>query len=169
MSKKTLIVVVVLLGLVGSVAASWASPMFVATARNFRGAIFLGYGPTPFHASEAAVSNCSQHSFLPPSCKVMNVRMECPPPVPMPPPGVHKGVPKYKGSAAVYGSGTPGLAPQASRNSYDAPARAESRASVDSLAKKPEISRSAPRTPSAEEESQRPSSDKAYRWGRTSQ
>ncbi|MCA1961830.1 MAG: hypothetical protein LDL33_13675 [Desulfomonile sp.] len=168
MRKKTFVVVVLLLALICAAAAAWASPMFVATAKNFRGAIFLGYGPTPQHATEAAVSNCTQHSFLPPSCRVINVRMECPPPPPCPPPGISKVPPKYRGSAAVYG-GTPGLTPQAARSGYNFPARAESRGSIDSTARKLDASRSVPRSPSVEEDSQRPNSDKAYRWGRTSQ
>lgn len=167
MSKKTFLVVVLSLVLVSAATATWASPMFVATAKNFRGAIFLGYGPSPYHASEAAISNCTQHSFLPPSCRVMNVRMECPPPPPGPPPGVYKTYPKPRGSAAGYG--TPGLAPQASRSGYNAPARAESSGSIDAPVRKPDTVRSAPRVPSTDEDTQRPSSDRAYKWGRTSQ
>jgi hypothetical protein len=66
----------------------YAAPMFVATAQNFRGAIYQGVGPTPGHACESAMVKCSQDSFIPPSCKVVAVRAECPPPVcyPAPPP-----------------------------------------------------------------------------------
>lgn len=58
---------------------------FVATAQNFRGALYQGFGPTPGHASEMALVKCSQNSFAPRSCRVLEVRMECPPP-PCPPP-----------------------------------------------------------------------------------
>lgn len=59
--------------------------MFVATAKNMRGALYLGVGPTPQHASEQAMVKCSQDSFIPPSCKVVCVRMDAPPPVCAPP------------------------------------------------------------------------------------
>jgi hypothetical protein len=86
MSKKFFVVVVVagLVMVLLSAAASIASPVFVATAKNFRGALYLGFGPTPGHACEAAVVKCSQDSFAPPSCKVVSVRAECPPPCPPP-------------------------------------------------------------------------------------
>ncbi len=86
MSKKFFVVVVVsgLVMVLLSAAASIASPVFVATAKNFRGALYVGFGPTPGHACEAAVVKCSQDSFIPPSCKVVSVRAECPPPCPPP-------------------------------------------------------------------------------------
>jgi len=62
-----------------------ANSFFVATAQNFRGALYQGFGPTPSHASEMAIVKCSQDSFAPRSCQVMWVRMECPPPVCAPP------------------------------------------------------------------------------------
>lgn len=55
--------------------------LFVATAQNLRGALYQGIGPTPGHATEMAVVKCSQDSFAPRSCRVITVRMECPPPV----------------------------------------------------------------------------------------
>lgn len=58
---------------------------FVATAQNFRGALYQGVGPTPGHASEMALVQCTQNSFAPRSCRVLQVRMECPLP-PCPPP-----------------------------------------------------------------------------------
>ena len=58
-----------------------ADAFFVATAKNFRGALYQGVGPTPGHASEMAIVKCSQDSFAPRSCRVVTVRMECPPPV----------------------------------------------------------------------------------------
>ncbi len=63
-----------------------AQGTFVATARNFRGALYQGVGPTPGHASEMAMVRCSQDSFAPPSCRILAVRGECPPPMcaPMP-------------------------------------------------------------------------------------
>ncbi len=54
-----------------------AAPLFVATAKNLRGALYLGYGPTPKLASEQAVVKCSQDSLIPPTCKVVCVRAEC--------------------------------------------------------------------------------------------
>ncbi|MBM4327803.1 MAG: hypothetical protein FJ118_11645 [Deltaproteobacteria bacterium] len=72
----------------------YSAPLFVATAKNFRGALYLGYGPTPTHASEQAVVKCSQDSFIPPSCKVVCVRAECPPPCP--PPKARKTAKVYK-------------------------------------------------------------------------
>lgn len=67
------------------VSASDSSGFFVATAQNFRGALYQGFGPTPGHASEMAFVKCTQNSFAPRSCRVVEVRVECPPP-PCPPP-----------------------------------------------------------------------------------
>jgi len=75
-------------------AASSHATYFVATAKNARGALYQGVGPTPGHASEAAVVKCSQDSFIPPSCKVVGVRAECPPP--MCPPPVRRPISKAK-------------------------------------------------------------------------
>ena len=50
-----------------------------------RGSVSRILGPTPGHASEMAVVKCSQDSFIPPSCKVVSCRMDCPPPVCLPP------------------------------------------------------------------------------------
>ncbi len=69
---------------------------FVATAQNFRGALYQGFGPTPGHASEMAIVKCSQNSFAPRSCRVIEVRMECPPP---PPPPFRKPMTKTKMSS----------------------------------------------------------------------
>jgi len=59
-----------------------AAPLFVATAKNLRGAMYQGIGPTPMHATEMAMVKCSQDSFIPGSCKVLGVRMDCPLPAP---------------------------------------------------------------------------------------
>ncbi len=77
--NRTLIVL-----FVGILAVLFAAPasdagMFVATAKNMRGALYQGYGPTPGHASEMAIVKCSQDSFIPPTCRVVCVRMEMPP------------------------------------------------------------------------------------------
>ncbi len=107
MSKKFFVVVVVsgLVIVLLSAAASIASPVFVATAKNFRGALYVGFGPTPGHACEAAVVKCSQDSFIPPSCKVVTVRAECPPPCPPPRKMVRKS--SVKAYAPVYPMGRP--------------------------------------------------------------
>lgn len=87
MKKKLIVgVAVSLLMLLVGVAASHAAGMFVATVQNFRGAMYQGFGPSPGHACENAMVKCSQDSFIPPSCKVVSVRMECPPPVCVAPP-----------------------------------------------------------------------------------
>jgi hypothetical protein len=93
---KVVVVCVTVVMLTAAVAQ--AAPMFVATAKNLRGALYLGYGPTPGHASEAALVRCSQDSFLPPTCKVICVRMEVPP-MPCPPPKVKRSVRKYRPQA----------------------------------------------------------------------
>jgi hypothetical protein len=97
MNKKLLVVMVSLTLVLGYVVASHASGMFVATAKNFRGAMYQGIGPTPAHACESAMVKCSQDSFIPPSCQVVAVRMECPPPacfVPPPMPPMRKPIQK---------------------------------------------------------------------------
>lgn len=76
-------------------ATAHAAPVFVATAKNLRGALYLGYGPTPAHASEIALAKCSQNSFIPPTCRVLCVRMEVPPPLCLPP-MPKKSIRKYK-------------------------------------------------------------------------
>ncbi len=84
MKSMIKLVVVCLAVVMLTAATAQAAPMFVATAKNLRGAIYMGYGPTPGHASEQALVSCSQNSFLPPTCKVICVRMEvppCPPPM----------------------------------------------------------------------------------------
>lgn len=84
--NRTLLVLVGALLAVSIVTTSSHAGLFVATAKNLRGAMYLGAGPTPQHASEQALVKCSQDSFVPPSCRVICVRMEappCPPPAPM--------------------------------------------------------------------------------------
>ena len=39
-----------------------AGTVYVATSKNLRGALYLGVGPTPGHASEMALVKCSQDS-----------------------------------------------------------------------------------------------------------
>jgi hypothetical protein len=85
MMNRTVMVLVAGVLFVLMIAASSHATYFVATAKNARGALYQGVGPTPVHASEAAIIKCSQDSFVPPSCKVMCVRAECPPPVCAPP------------------------------------------------------------------------------------
>lgn len=112
MAKKITVVVAGVLSLMIMTAAAHAAPAFVAMARNLRGALYMGYGPSPYHASEMALAKCTQDSFFPLKCRVVNVRMEVPPPPPpwamMPPPG-------YKGSTKKYRSGT--------RNSRSSPSK----------------------------------------------
>jgi hypothetical protein len=60
---------------------SYACGMFVATAKNARGALYLGFGPCVGNATEMAMVKCSQDSFIPPSCKIVAVRQECPVPM----------------------------------------------------------------------------------------
>jgi hypothetical protein len=85
MKRKFIVVVAGLLFVLLMAAWSHAGGVFVATAKNARGALYQGFGPTPGHASEMAIVKCSQDSFIPPSCKVICVRLDCPPPVCMPP------------------------------------------------------------------------------------
>jgi hypothetical protein len=82
MNRKIGVVVlsVLLLMLVTVASFGYVPPLFVATAKNLRGALYLGYGPTPKHASEQAIVKCSQDSVVPRTCKVMCIRSECPPP-----------------------------------------------------------------------------------------
>jgi hypothetical protein len=83
MNRKVMVLVAGAL-FVLMLAASSDAAVFVATAKNLRGALYQGVGPTPAHASEMAIVKCSQDSFIPPSCKVVLVRMDCPPPCPPP-------------------------------------------------------------------------------------
>lgn len=112
MSKKLIVVIACFVLAAVLLAEANAAPMFVATARNFRGALYLGYGPTPAHACECAVVKCSRDSFIPPSCKVVSVRMECPPPLCLPAPPPQKPIRKsvYKSAPMApkgYPSGYP--------------------------------------------------------------
>jgi len=92
--KIALFVACLLLGLTVATTIE-AAPMFVATAKNFRGALYIGCGPSPCTATEAAVAKCTQDSFFARSCKVLCVRMELPPPPP-PMPAVYKPIRKAK-------------------------------------------------------------------------
>ncbi len=84
MDRRGFCVVVAVTVMLLMATAAIASPVFVAQAKNLRGALYLGVGPTPYHASEMAVAKCSQDSVIPCTCKVVGVRMECPPaPPPM--------------------------------------------------------------------------------------
>jgi len=81
MSKKSVLLLAILALAITAVVPESSEALFVATAKNFRGALYQGIGPTPGHATEMAVVKCSQDSFAPRSCRVIAVRMECPPPV----------------------------------------------------------------------------------------
>ncbi|MFA6223721.1 MAG: hypothetical protein WC647_15535 [Desulfomonilaceae bacterium] len=85
MSKKSVLLLAILALVITAVVPESSEALFVATAKNFRGALYQGIGPTPGHATEMAVVKCSQDSFAPRSCRVLSVRMECPPPVCAPP------------------------------------------------------------------------------------
>jgi hypothetical protein len=113
------ILICALLALLLTAVTVAASPMFIATARNLRGALYLGYGPSPHHASETALAKCSQDSVLPFSCKVLEVRMELPPPPP-PPPWAVPGRPITKGKPYHPTKGSPwyGNAPIRPTKSY---------------------------------------------------
>jgi hypothetical protein len=84
MGSRVVAVFVGLIVLFAFTATATAGPLFVATVKNLRGAMYLGYGPTPGTASEQAMSKCTQDSFIPPTCKIECVRMDVPPPPPMP-------------------------------------------------------------------------------------
>jgi hypothetical protein len=109
MSKKFIVVGAGLLVVLAWAVVCQANGMFVATVQNFRGALYQGYGPTPGHACENGMVKCSQDSFIPPSCKVVSVRMECPPPacfVPPPPMPMRKPIQKSHASG-TYPAGYP--------------------------------------------------------------
>ncbi len=87
MSKKFIVCAAGILAVLLLASFADAQGMFVATTKNMRGALYQGVGPTPGHATEMAMVKCSQDSFVPPSCRVVAVRMDCPPPMcaqPMP-------------------------------------------------------------------------------------
>lgn len=98
MSNKYRLLVLGIALLIMASGSGDVNAFFVATAQNFRGALYQGFGPTPGHASEMAVVKCSQDSFAPRSCRVITVRMECPPPVYGPP--IRKPVTKMSGGYA---------------------------------------------------------------------
>ena len=52
---RTLTVVALSLALMLVFAVPSNAGMFVATAKNFRGALYQGFGPTPGHAAEMAI------------------------------------------------------------------------------------------------------------------
>ncbi len=66
---------------------------YVATVTNFRGAMYLGSGPTPGHAAECAMAKCTQDSFFACSCKVSCMRAEA---LPMPPPVMMKQTSRHR-------------------------------------------------------------------------
>lgn len=81
MTKKSLFLMATLAIAITAMIPGNSDALFIATAQNFRGAIYQGIGPSPCDATEMAVARCSQNSFAPRSCRVIAVRMECPPPV----------------------------------------------------------------------------------------
>jgi hypothetical protein len=108
MTKKSIVLVAALLCVVLTAASSDAAGVFVATAKNLRGALYMGFGPSPGHASEMAMVKCSQNSFMPGTCKVLCIRMECPPvafapPPPMPAVRKTKVSKSYPGPRPPYG------------------------------------------------------------------
>jgi hypothetical protein len=105
MSRKFVVVLVAGFMLVAVLAATSQAGVFVATAKNARGALYTGFGPTPNHACEMAIVKCSQDSFIPPSCKVMAVRLDCPPPMCAPPRKVARNMSKVY--PPVYPMGRP--------------------------------------------------------------
>jgi hypothetical protein len=109
--KKRFVVLVLGIGIVFLGASlSQAGGMFVATAKNLRGALYQGFGPSPAHATEQALVKCSQDSFIPPSCRVVCVRLECPPPMVQGPPPLRKPIRKTM-SQAYPGVPAPGYSP----------------------------------------------------------
>ena len=106
MLRKSILGLMAVALMVVVIAPVTADAFFVATAKNFRGALYQGVGPTPGHASEMAIVKCSQDSFAPRSCRVVGVRMECPPPVCAPRKSAKKT--SYRTSApAAYSMGRP--------------------------------------------------------------
>ncbi|MFC1834972.1 hypothetical protein ACFL2Q_09580 [Thermodesulfobacteriota bacterium] len=79
MNRQVSVVLASVVLMVMLVSVAQAGPVFVATAKNFRGAMYLGYGPTPQHASEQAIVKCSQNSFIACTCRVVCMRMDAPP------------------------------------------------------------------------------------------
>ncbi len=76
MSRKHVVILTAVVCFLFVAVAANAGCIFVATAKNLRGALYLGVGPTPAHASELAIVKCSQDSFIPATCKVVTVRKE---------------------------------------------------------------------------------------------
>ncbi len=76
MSRKLIFLLAVVICVMFVAPAANAGWIFVATAKNVRGALYLGAGPTPSHAAEIAIVKCSQDSFLPASCKICRMRKE---------------------------------------------------------------------------------------------
>jgi hypothetical protein len=50
--------------------------IYVATAKNLRGALYIGHGPSASHAAEMAIVKCSQDSVIPMTCEVCKMRQE---------------------------------------------------------------------------------------------
>ena len=117
MRRKIALVVACLLLGVMLAATVEAAPMFVATAKNFRGALYVGCGPSPCAATTAAVAKCSQDSFFARSCKVLCVKMELPPPPP-PMPAMYKPIRKAKAHISQPYNPGPPLPPPAGRGQY---------------------------------------------------
>jgi hypothetical protein len=155
-------------------ATSFAGPVFVATAQNLKGMLFTGYGPTPDHAGQMALAGCSRHSFLPVTCKVVELHAEFPPP---PPPQMMQPMPRYQKS---YRSAAPTQRPikSASRETVDKPVK-KPRAVVQSRRPEPE-ERAPERTispapappqakadrPGMQETSPGGGADAKYQWGK---
>jgi hypothetical protein len=76
MSRKHVVILVGVVCFLSMSVVANAGGVFVATAKNLRGALYLGVGPTPVHASELAIVKCSQDSFVPATCKVVAMRKE---------------------------------------------------------------------------------------------
>jgi hypothetical protein len=55
--------------------------------------MYIGCGPSPCLATQAAIAKCCQDSFFKRSCKVLCVKMEMPPPPP-PMPAMYKPIRK---------------------------------------------------------------------------
>lgn len=76
MSRKLIFLMTLVVCVMFVVPAAEAGWIYVATAKNVRGALYLGAGPTPSHAAEAAIVKCSQESIIPMTCKVCRMRKE---------------------------------------------------------------------------------------------
>jgi len=166
MNRNLIIVLAGILCVLIVSAVAHAGPVFVATAKNFRGALYLGMGPTPYHASEMAIVKCTQNTFFKGSCRVCSVRMECPPPPPkMYKPKVYRSYPPYKSSSSVnppYKSSSKSYSKyKSSSGAYSGNKSGSKKYSYSSK----KYSDSRPKSGSDKETSSRQS----YSWGRSSQ